>query len=499
MARRMVSIWFQYLLTDWFALPQPTLRQQPFVLKTPDRGRLVVSARNAVARAQGLYLGMALADARALIPGLQVADLPPKLTDRLLNKLAHWAIRFTPVVAVDPPDGLLLDVTGCAHLWGGEAPYLAAILEKLAARGYTVRAALADTAGAAWAVARHAPHPGVVPTGFPLEALLPLPPEALRPEPDVAARLHKLGLRQLRQVIALPRQALRRRFGPHLLLQLDKALGQATEVLNPVQPIVPYHERLPCLEPILTAGGIAFALQQLLERLCARLQKEQQGLRSAILKAYRVDGQIEQLTIGTNRPTHHAAHLFKLFDLKLATIAPGMGIELFTLDAPQVEAHTPAQEKLWTENGSLLDVRLAELLDRITGKTGPNTVHRYIPDEHHWPERSYKTATPWHEVPTTPWRTNQPRPLYLLPTPIPIDVTAPIPDYPPMLFRYQQKIYKIIRADGPERIEQVWWLQQGPHRDYYRVEDDTGRRYWIFRLGHYHQQHYQWFMHGFFA
>jgi protein ImuB len=500
MARRFVSIWFRHLATDWFSLREPQWKNLPFVLRAAFHGRMVITAANVTAELNGINRGMVLADARAIVPDLVVLDDKPDLAEKLLRRLAEWCIRFTPVVAVDPPDGLLLDVTGCSHLWGGDLSYLAEIVKKLNTRGYDVRAALADTLGVAWGVARFGKEPVVtVATGMHIEALLPLPPEALRLEQATVERMHKLGLHQVRQFIRIPRSSLRRRFGQDFLLRLDKALGQQIEVLEPVYPIEPYQERLPCLEPIVTATGIEIALQELLKTLCLRLRQEQKGLRTAVFKGYRVDGKIEQVKIGTNRPSHNVKHLFKLFEIKLPTIEPALGIELFVLEAPKVEDHFPQQEKMWEGSSGLEDIRLSELIDRLAGKVGAHSIHRYVPDEHFWPERSFKPASSLQEKITSPWRTDKLRPLQLLPNPEPIDVTAPIPDYPPMLFRYKGKLHKIVKADGPERIEQEWWLQHGQHRDYYRVEDEDGSRYWLFRLGHYHDETYQWFIHGYFS
>jgi len=219
-----------------------------------------------------------------------------------------------------------------------------------------------------------------------------------------------------------------------------------------------------------------------------------------LLKCYRADGKIEQIGIGTNRPSNNMHHIFKLFEFKLSSIEPALGIELFILEAPKVEELSPVQETMWENTGDLDDIALTELLDRIAGKMGANHIHRYVPDEHYWPERSFKPAADINEKKTTTWKVDRPRPLQLLPKPAPIEVTAPIPDYPPMLFRYKGLLHKIIKADGPERIEQEWWLQEGQHRDYYTVEDEEGHRYWIFRSGHYDAaKSYQWFMHGFFA
>ena len=510
MARRYVSIWFRHLNTDWFTLRQsilaqrcgemqPSLQNTPFVLRTSSHGRMIITAANAAAEKTGIYTGMPLADARAIVPHLEVMDDRPDLAPKLLRRLAEWCIRFTPVVAVDLPDGLLLDASGCSHLWGGDQPYLSDIIKRLNARGYDVRAAMADTIGVAWGMARFGGGSLVVSSGQHIEALMNLPPEALRPEPEVANRLHKLGLHRVSQFIRMPRKALRRRFGSHFMTQLDKALGQEIEILQPVHPVEPYQERLPCLEPIVTATGIEMALRQLLEKLCSRLHQEQKGLRTALFKGYRVDGKTERVEIGVHRPSRHVRHLFKLFETRLPSIEPALGIELFVLEAPKVEDLLPAQEKMWEGAEGANDVRLYELVDRLANKVGMQTVHRYLPDERHWPERSFKPASSLQESCTTPWPTNRLRPLCLLKNPERIEVTAPIPDYPPMLFRYKGKVHTVVKADGPERIEQEWWLQQGQHRDYYRVEDENGRRYWLFRLGHYDDATWQWFLHGVFA
>lgn len=499
MEKRFVSIWFRHLNTDWFTIRQPHLKDLPFVLRAPSHGRMIITAANAKAEIQGIVKGMVLADARAIYPDLEVQDDRPDLWIRLLKRLAEWCIRFTPVVAVDPPDGLLLDVTGCSHLWGGDTSYLKEIVKKLISRGYDVRASISDTIGAAWGLARYGGQSLVIPSGKHIDELMKLPPEALRLESETVERLHKLGLHQIRQFSSIPRQSLRRRFGPQFLSRLDMAAGQEIETIEPVVPIEPYQERLPCLEPIVTAVGIEIALRELLKTLCSRLQQEQKGLRTSALKCYRVDGKIEQVTIGTNRPSRHAEHLFKLFENKLSSIEPDLGIELFVLEASRVETHLVEQEKIWQGGAGLADVRLSELIDRLENKIGANSVHRYLPDEHYWPERSIKSTSSILENPTTSWRAERTLPLHLLRQPDPIDVTAPIPDYPPLLFIHRGKRHQVVKADGPERIEQEWWLQQGQHRDYYRVEDEEGNRYWIFRLGHYHDETFQWFLHGFFA
>jgi protein ImuB len=283
------------------------------------------------------------------------------------------------------------------------------------------------------------------------------------------------------------------------MMRLKMAIGEEIEAITPVLPPEPYQERLPCMEPIITAIGIEIALRQLLEALCNRLQQEQKGLRAAVFKCYRVDGKIESIDIGTHRSSQSAIHLFKLFEIKLTTIAPALGIELFVLEAIKVEDHSAEQGKMWEAAGGLEDIRLSELVDRLAVRIGQETIHRFVPDEHYWPERSFKPSSTLQDQPETSWPMDRQRPINLLKHPVRIEVTAPIPDYPPMLFRHKGKLHMVLKADGPERIEQEWWLQQGQHRDYYRVEDEDGNRYWLFRLGHYDDKDFQWFLHGFFA
>lgn len=501
MAGRFMCIWFRHLITDWLAVRKPELGNGLLIVTAKEGNRVIITATNMAAERQGITVGMVAADAKAIVQGLQVVDDIPGIASGILSAIGKWCIRFTPIVAIDMPDGLVLDISGCPHLWGGEREYLKDIVNKLRGRGYDARAAIADTIGAAWAVARFGTKSPIVEPYTQASALLPLPPAALRLEPVMLARLKKVGFYRIESFINIRRSALRRRFGELLLKRLDQALGTENEMIIPLQPIAPYEERLPCLEPIRTETGIEIALQKLLEMLCTRLQHEGKGMRTAILKCYRVDGKTIQAEIGTNRPSRNVRHLFKLFELKINSIEPDLGIELFVLEAPKVEDISPEQEALWNAEGcGLEDNMLAELLDRIAGKVGADTIHRYLPQEHFWPERSIKSTTSLLEKPATEWRTDKPRPTRLLAKPEPIEVTVPIPDYPPMLFIYQKKLHPIKKADGPERIEREWWLDEGEFRDYYYVEDEDGARYWLFRSGYYSGDRTgQWFIHGFFG
>ncbi len=500
MNNRFVSLWFRHLTTDRLTLRRPELQQLPFVLAGSVRGRMVVTAANPLAEAQGITAGTTAADAKAIVPDLQVIDDIPGQGAKLLNALGEWCIRYSPSIAVDLPDGLILDVSGCAHLWGGERDYLKEIVTRLRSKGYDVRGAIADTVGTAWGVARFGRIKPIIEPGKQADALLPLPPAALRLEAVTLERLQKLGFYSVRSFIGIRRSVLRRRFGQDFLLRLDQALGNEEEPLQLLHPVEPYQERLHCLEPIRTATGIEIAIKTLLEKLCRRLQGEGKGLRAAILKGYRVDGQMIQTDIGTNCPSHHTDHLFKLFELKIPLLEPDLGIELFTLEASKVEDVSPEQEILWSPEGcGLADIRLAQLLDKLANKIGAGNIHRYLPQERYWPERSLKLALSLKDKPSASWRTGRPRPSLLLSKPERIEVTSPIPDYPPMLFIYKDQVHHIKKADGPERIEREWWLDEGPHRDYYQVEDQEGRRYWLFRSGHYSDEQSQWYIHGFFA
>lgn len=499
MRKRFASIWFPYLLTDWWSRRKPALLNTSFVLATPDHGRLIITDINLLAQKAGIYPGMVVADARAIVPGIQVIDLDPQLREQLLQRIAQWCIRFTPVAAVDLPEGIILDISGCAHLWGGENKYADEIQDRFKLFGYTVKIAVADTIGAAWAVARYGQQKNISP-GEQLPALQYLPVVALRISPEIVEQLSKIGLNKIDFLFNMPRSSLRRRFGEQIIIRIRQALGEIDETLQPVLLPAEYQERLPCLEPISTVKGISIALEKLMSQLCNRLQAVGKGLRKCVFKGYRIDGKIEQVQIGTNRATHNIQHLLKLFEEKLELIEPDLGIELFTLEAAVVEEIIINQEKLWESSGGLAQNKITQLLDRIASKFGAHTIFRYLPDEHHWPERSIRRTNDIAERSTIDWNSNLTRPLLVLPTPELIQVMAPIPDYPPKFFQYRGIKHNIIKADGPERIEREWWIENGQHRDYYAVEDEEGKRYWLFRLGHYGEQEItQWYLHGFFA
>jgi protein ImuB len=493
-----MAIWFRHLLTDGLARRRPELKEVPFVLAAPFKNKIVISASSILAEREGAFTGMAVTDARAAFGELVVIGEVPGQAAKLLRLLALGCLRYTPIVSLDLPNGLLLDISGCAHLWGGERGYLKEIVLKLRGAGFDTRAAIADTPGAAWAVVRFAQKRPIIASDEQAAAIEGLPPAALRLTPEVLDTLQKLGFRSIRPLLEMPPQMLRRRFGTNLLLRIDQALGKLEEYWEPILPPVPYSERLPCMEPIRLAPGIEIAIEKLLEMLCLRLQAEGKGLRKAILKCHRIDGKKVQAGITTTKGSHSVSHLMRLFKLQIDKIEPALGIELFVLEAPRVEDMETVQEAFWVEAKGLADTALAELLDRIAGKVGSEAIKRYLPSENHWPERSFKIAASLTEEPKSNWP-ELPRPIALVSPPELIEVMALVPDHPPKVFVHNNKRHTIAKADGPERIGREWWQDKGEHRDYYVLEDTTGCRYWVFRSGAYDSEDARWYLHGYFA
>lgn len=499
MEKRYVAIWFPNLVTDWFQQYQRELADTCFVTAAPAHGKMIITAVSPKAQALFIKEGMALADARAIFPALIHFDDKPELPITLLKKIAAWCIRFTPAVAPDPSGGIFLDATGCAHLWGSEEAYLSDILNKLKAKGYYARATMADTIGAAWAVSRYG-RDTIIEKEKQLNQVLALPPEALRLNPKTVDRLHKLGFTQIRNLVNIPAASLRRRFGPVILQRLNQLMGTEQEYIQSIIPQEPYQVRLPCLEPIAHLKGIEIALERTLDELCRRLQREGKGLRQAYFKGYRLDGEVVGVQIATTRASCNIRHLFHLFEPKLSTIQPDLGIELFVLEAAHVEDYTPVQEGFWKEGAALTNMAIAEFIDNISQRIPPDSIQRYLPAEHHLPENSFTKAGSMTAETSTEWNTTFPWPVVLQEKPETIEVTAPVPDYPPMNFRHRGKLHKIVRADGPKRVEQEWWIAAGEHRDYYIVEDEEGCRYWLFRLGHYDEtKKTSWYLHGIYA
>jgi protein ImuB len=474
-------------------------------------------AANRAAEDAGIAPGQALADARALEPGLHVVDAEPQAERRALAALADWCTRYTPWTSSEEPavgggGGALLDITGCAHLFGGEAALLADLIARLARCGFTARASVADTAGAAWAMARFADQAAsVVPPRRQRAALADLPVAALRLPTETALSLERLGLRRIGALYPLPRAPLARRFGRELCRRLDQALGHLDEPISPHQPAEPWRLRLAFAEPIARREDIEAGLERLLAALCRRLDEEMSGVRRLVFAIFRVDGTVQRAEIGTSHATREAKHLRRLFAEKLEALDPGLGLDLITLAAPVVEPLAASQTGFWTDatSNEVLPAVNA-LVDRLANRLGIKAVRRLVPAESHCPERAQR-ALPGlaSRHASGSWRRGRPRPLRLFVRPQPVDAIAPVPDDPPLLFRWRDTLHRIRAAEGPERILGEWWRDAGAVRDYYRVEDEAGRRFWLYREGLYPQPDRpqesapdaapRWFLHGLFA
>jgi protein ImuB len=480
-------------------------------------GRVFVRAVDADAEAQGIFPGQPLADARTLAPGLATVDADPAGDLETLGRLADWCTRWTPWTALDGDDGVLLDLTGCAHLFGGEAALIADLETRLARFGLAAHAALADTPGAAWAMARFA-HGAmarfgagdrIVPPDAQRNALAPLPMAALRLPAETVSGLARLGLRRVGDLYPLPRGPLARRFGPILATRLDRALGRAAEPISPRTPQALWRLHLPFAEPIARHEDIAAGLARLTGDLSLRLAAEAMGARRLAFTIYRVDATCQTVAIGTSAPSRDTRHLLRLFMEKLDGLDPGFGVDLLILAAPEVEALAPSQRTLGSVTRNAGTRELAPLVDRLANRLGARRVYRLAPVESHWPERAERRWAPPEPL-DAPWPHRPFRPLRLFAPPEPIIATAPVPDDPPVQFTWRRRLHRVRAAEGPERIAIEWWRPDAQGRpgatdryetrDYYRVEDEAGARFWLYRAGAFRpDKRPSWYLHGLFA
>ncbi|HEX6861100.1 MAG TPA: DUF6504 family protein [Caulobacteraceae bacterium] len=480
------------------------VRRAPFALVISERGVRRLYAVDERAAALGLYAGQKAADAMALVPELEVADADPAGDLEALEALADWCVRYSPAVAVDAPDGLFMDVSGVTHLWGGEGALLDDLTARLAAGGIPARAAIADTPGAAWALARFSPV-RIAPPGGQASLLEPLPVAALRLD-AAAAQLPRLGLTKVGRVMSLPRAQLTRRFGKGLVLRLDQALGHAEEALTFRRPANPWFERLAFFEPISAPDDLARAASDVVALLCARLEREGKGARRFEVAFHRLDGKQQRAAAGLSLPGRDAARIARLIAPKLDVIDPGFGIEVVTVIAEGVEPISARQQRLDAARETAAEEQIAPLVDRLANRLGEARVFRSAAFESHIPERSVVRRAPLARVAVGGWDLERPRPVRLFRRPELIEAVALLPDDPPRLFRWRGRTHTVRKAEGPERIGAEWWRQPIDEvssvqvRDYYRVEDEDGGRFWLFRAGLYAEgQPPRWWLHGLFG
>lgn len=450
----------------------------------------------------GLFARQALTDARAMVPALIAHQADPSGDGKAFGKLCEWHTRYSPLVTPYEGRDILIDITGSAHLFGGEEAMLDEALAKLANFGVEARGAIADTAGAAWAGA-HSRQRLIISPEMQKDVLANLPVAALRLEQVVTENLKRLGLKSIRQLYDLPRAPLAARFSKRLNERLDQMLGRAPEPLTPLAPAPDYSATRNLAEPISTEESILFYLGPLAGELQETLARDGKGGRRFELSLYRVDNAITRLEVRTSAPTRKADHMIRLITNKLQDFRDdfdaGFGFEVIRLAARECDPLSSFQAEAFS--AALAKDADSALIDRLSNRLGARNVVRFASVDSHLPERtvSYAPALT-HKSVAVPQRTNPQRPLQLLPRPEEITVIAEVPDGPPLRFKWRRVSYRAVKTSGPERIEDEWWRGSSPPaRDYYRVETPEGWRFWMFRAGLYGRDgSTQWYLHGFF-
>ena len=505
---RVVSLFLPMWPTDRFrrksgdAAPLP---ETPLVLIGRDGRRRVVLAADAAARAAGLRIGMPASKAQALVPDLAIHDAEPEADEIALERLALWALRrYAPIVAADPPDGVVIDTTGADHLHGGEAAMLTEMVQRLAASRITPRAAVADGWGAAHALARFGGRRTVVvPSGETAQAILPLPIAALRLPALTIESLRRLGFERVADLAAMPRASLALRFGPEPGRRLDQALARVSEPIEPIRPEEIVEVRRNFAEPIGAAETIARYTGKLVAELCAALETRGLGARRLDLLFFRVDNRIEAIRVGTAMPVRDMKRLTRLLTDKIETIDPGFGIELMRLAATVAE---PLRAKQMISSlAEAPEPDVSDVIDILANRVGEERLYRFAPVQSDVPERSVQRIAPMAPDTGEGWPGHWPRPSRLLPQPEPIETVALLPDHPPVTFTWRGVRRRVKRADGPERVFGEWWKRDAELaavRDYFQVEDENGERYWVYRAGDGEDAatgSHKWFMHGIFG
>jgi protein ImuB len=558
--KRVLSVWFPEWPIDRLRRSEPhaVRDDRPFALVEPSTRGILITAINDRARTEGVRVGQTLADARAAFPRLSTRCAERAKDQAALLALARWSTRYGPAANSEGNDGLWIDVTGVPHLFGGEASLMRDLLGRLAAFGLTARAALADTGAAAFALARFAPPRSgsvIVSAGRMMPALADLPVEALNLDDAAVLLLKRLGLRRIGQLYTLPRPALAGRFrelslgrssrsrsrrmadssalAGRVLARLDLALGRSPEPRRPLAEPPHHLVRSVFPDPLISAVAIESAVARQVESLSERLERDGVGGRRLRLALFRVDGTVAEVRVGTSAPCREPHHFEHLLKEKLPAIDAGFGIDVMTLEAVATEPLAAVQRTLTGRVGSGT-LPPAVLIDRLANRLG-SRLFRLSERESHIPERA-QTAVPAlarQSAPSPKSTLPLPRrlgpalagcPPLLLDPPEPISVIAELPEGPPARFQWRRVSHRVTKAEGPERIEPEWWCALGAGnsipradkaasagpprpRDYYRLEDQSGGRYWVFREGLYGREGEaegeagapRWYMHGMFG
>jgi protein ImuB len=474
------------------------------VLATEGAHGPVIHATNRAARLAGIAAGARVVDMRAICPDLQVEYADIAGDRQALVRLALWARRWCPWTVVDGADGLILDTTGSDHLMDGEAAMLVEMEARLSLLGLSAQLAVAPTWGAAWALARHGVVRAICVADRMAAQLAPLPVAGLRLDGETLGLLQRLGLKTIGALAQVPRLSLARRFirsalPANPLLRLDQLMGTLAEPVASVeaQPRIRAEARLP--EPI---QDPTHYLPSLCDDLCAQLARRGLGCRKLYLTVYRTDGEVSMVDLIIASGSRDARHLHGLFKGKLEKINPGFGFDLITLDAGMVEPLGTLQTRLdGTVEG---DVHLPQLIDRLAARFGAKAIKRPMLQASHVPERAEGWGSAVTDIDTTPPSVTKERPICLLSSPEEIRVLYVVPEGPPAQFVWRRQTHRVARYEGPERIAPEWWKDRSGTRlrDYFKIEDQTGRRFWLFREGLHEDGRGgdpRWFLHGMFA
>lgn len=482
------------------AQASPAPPDGPLALVAREGNALRLSAVDAPAHAKGLAPGMALADARACCPTLATLPADPVADAHELDRLVRAMGRFTPMVSPDPPDGVILDITGCAHLFGGEDA-LARAAAALA--GHTVRHALGPNAAAARALARH---------GGKDAGVLPLPVAALELPAEALAALRRAGLRTIGDLARRPMRTLAARFGAETVTRLRQILGEVASPIAPHRTVPPIRLQARFAEPLIRTDDVLDVIEGLLAQAAHDMEARKLGGRRFAVVLCRSDHARRRLAVETGQPVRDPAIVMRLLRERIEALAdpldPGFGFDSIELAIVRTEPLLPRQIAL-ESGGEERNDSFAALIDRLNVRLGTDHVLRLTPCDRHVPERA-QTLDPALQPRPAPWPPagdRPPRPLLLFDPPQPVDVIAGVPDGPPQRFRWQGRLHEVRLAEGPERIGAEWWRKRsghlsggmGPSRDYYRIEDAQGRRYWIFRHGLFGETpDPRWYLHGLF-
>jgi protein ImuB len=489
------------------ATPMPVMafpHDRPTVLIERIGQRDLIRSACPVALSLGLTPGMVAAHARALVADLDVRDADPAGDEAWLDRLAlHGVTHWTPTASVSGGDGLWLDLSGTTHLFGGEERFCRRLLRFLQRLGFTARIAIAGTPGAAHALARYSGRDILIlEYGTEATALAELPVAALRLEPAALTAAARFGLERVTDLIRLPRGPMAKRLGLAAVTRLDQALGHVAEPITPVVPFEAPEVSLRLLEPIGTPESITQVIGDLVDGLIGVLRQRGLGVRTALLVADRVDGEAQRIGIGASRATRDGKHLKRMFALKLDRIEPGLGIEAMHLLVPHSEPlGASAAGSLIKSDAAVAD--LAPAIDQLVGRAGEEAVFRVAPNESDVPERAIRRVGPLDDPGCWPrWK----RPVRMLRRPEHLThVVALLPDHPPRRFTWRGQAYRVTAGDGPERIHGEWWrtdTELWAVRDYFRVEVESGERFWLFRRGDGVEPEtgdLSWYIHGMFG